>query len=473
MIVGILRKKYGPLRRWKSIKKIWPYYYRFKEMEFRLKRLVRASYRSTLYPKRPEDYKKFNLIVYVVVLLVRLKNVLYVTPLVYIFSERHKTLFPTMDLIVVSNTYPKNGREKYGGEFIRARVDSYKEKGLKVLVIELTNDLIVTPRYWKEEGVLSFPCSCWRILQGKLTGFGGSFFFHSPRIELTESIINLSDRGFGCTVFYHGFEVRDFRRLCFNYSIEDMSKQYFYLKDIHDQRMACARVLWGNVNIEKVVVSNYLKKIAFEDLHLTKVEKLHVIPNFIDSAYFSVGGPSSLLRKNILMIRPFTANNYAADIAIKAILEMEKDRPKDFSELSFTIVGFGRNFAEFTDILKSYPNVDLVEKYQSKAELKEKFEHHGVYLAPTRFDTQGVTMCEAMSAGLVPVVNNTGGISEFANTQSAVLVKPNCYKSFAKGVWVLVDDEEAFAKKSKEARKSILEICSEGNTIARELGLVS
>src|SRR5699024_4539378 len=38
---------------------------------------------------------------------------------------------------------------------------------------------------------------------------------------------------------------------------------------------------------------------------------------------------------------------------------------------------------------------------------------HGVFLGPSRHDSQGVSLGEAMSSGLVPISNAIGGIPEF------------------------------------------------------------
>ena len=50
---------------------------------------------------------------------------------------------------------------------------------------------------------------------------------------------------------------------------------------------------------------------------------------------------------------------------------------------------------------------------------------HGVYLCPTRFDTQGVMLGEAMSSGMVTITNPVAAIPEFTDDASSLLPRPD------------------------------------------------
>ena len=46
---------------------------------------------------------------------------------------------------------------------------------------------------------------------------------------------------------------------------------------------------------------------------------------------------------------------------------------------------------------------------------------NGIFMVPTRLDSQGVSRDEAMSSGLVPITNNVAAIPEFVDDTCGML----------------------------------------------------
>ena len=80
-------------------------------------------------------------------------------------------------------------------------------------------------------------------------------------------------------------------------------------------------------------------------------------------------------------------------------------------------------------------------------------------LIPTRQDAQGVSMCEAMSSGLVPVTSNNTAIPEYVNELKDAIQE-------------MYYSPDIFLKKSKKASQHINKICSPQKVITKELDLI-
>src|SRR5690606_33018004 len=99
-------------------------------------------------------------------------------------------------------------------------------------------------------------------------------------------------------------------------------------------------------------------------------------------------------------------------------------RHGEFAEWTFTLGGDGRRWDEDFAGLEKFPNVTLQRGFVSQNEIKALHDTHGVFLVPSRADTQGVSRDEAMSSGLVPVTTALESISEFVDSECGMLCAP-------------------------------------------------
>ncbi|TVU57071.1 glycosyltransferase family 4 protein [Corynebacterium aurimucosum] len=175
---------------------------------------------------------------------------------------------------------------------------------------------------------------------------------------------------------------------------------------------------------------------------------------------------------NILSIRPFASYKYANDQTVEAI-KILSTRPY-FDDLNFTIVGEGRLFSELTLPLKKFKNVKLRKRFLNQEEISKLHAENGIFMAPTRFDSQGVSMCEAMSSGLVPISSKIAAIPEFVRDgETGLLVEPESPRDLADAVEELYFDSELFSRLSAAAASSIGNLCGRSATTDRELELIA
>src|SRR5690606_37063715 len=151
-------------------------------------------------------------------------------------------------------------------------------------------------------------------------------------------------------------------------------------------------------NLQLVFVSNYFAEEVMEDLGFRLPEgQYHIIHNPINTDLFKYQEKDPELRKKILSIRPYASRVYANDLTVKCILELSKE--PFFDELEFRIIGDGKLFDETVEPIRKFDNVIIEKKFLSQQEIAELHKQYGVFLCPSRMDTQGVSRDEAMGSG--------------------------------------------------------------------------
>jgi glycosyltransferase involved in cell wall biosynthesis len=211
-----------------------------------------------------------------------------------------------------------------------------------------------------------------------------------------------------------------------------------------------------------------MRRIATADA-LIAIRPYSIIPNPIDTDLFRYEPKASALRTKILLIRSFDSRKYANDLAVRAINKLQT-HPR-FDELSFTIVGSGRFFSKLTAPLRDLSNVTLIEGFLTRSAIRELHARHGVFLCPTRQDAQGVSMCEAMASGLVPITSRNTAIPEFVTAgESGYLCDgPDEIASAIEDLW---ESPERFDRMSAMASQSIAAKAGSATIIPQELALM-
>ncbi len=365
------------------------------------------------------------------------------------------------------NTYPGVGRG-YGGGFIQSRVQAYAQNGCKILVVEV-NDVNKRAKFFPSEsgGCLRIPIGDLPDYLDAINSLSMKILTHSPTPNTLATIMNKIEPN-RCYHWFHGFEVRDYRRLFFNYGTDEMEQLRAVRDETHRARKEAASACFAQKESAKIFVSQYLKSIAERDMDQT-IENGHVIPNFIDSDHYKFIQKDAKDVRNILLIRTFQNNNYANDIVMAAINILAER--EGFNELKFTICGSGIQFEPLTNQVSHHNNVTLHEGHLNSDEMQKFHGKNGVFLVPSRFDTQGVMMGEAMASGLVCITNGVAAIPEYADSECAILVRPDDALAYADAIWDLYQNPKNMRKLSKAAGERVREQCGHENTIKRELEL--
>lgn len=364
--------------------------------------------------------------------------------------------------LVIANDYPRRGNE-YGNGFIHRRVKMYQEYGNHVDVIAFGKRRSRT--VYEYDGV--------RVLSGyvhELSGLLATEKYDSVSIHfLNSEMWNVASPYLhsGSTyVFVHGYEARSWIRQSFEHQtsqqLENAIERSFFLQGF-----------WRGVLADKTTrvkfffVSDFWARAVTEDLECTFPQaRTQIIHNFIDTELFQYVEKEPKHRFKILWARSASALNYGHDIAIQ-VLKILK-RSQYWNDVEVRIIGDGKHFSEFDDAFCEDENVSVEQGFVSQVEIAKLHKEHGIFLVPTRLDSQGVSRDEAMSSGLVPVTNAVAAIPEFVNEECGILAPPECAKEMADGIIGLFENPDRFLQMSRAAALRVRGQSSEKYTVQRE-----
>jgi glycosyltransferase involved in cell wall biosynthesis len=271
-------------------------------------------------------------------------------------------------------------------------------------------------------------------------------------------------------IWLHGAEVQAWHRRSFNYSSEAERAEAKAKSDKRDDfwRGVLEQLPRGG---KLIFVSRQFAEQTLSDLGLAKDHPAcTVIHNLVDGRLFEYQPKPVELRKRVLSIRPYVSRKYGNDLAVAAILELA-NKPY-FDELFFHLVGDGPLFEETVAPLRGLANVRLDKGFLTQQEIAELHRSYGVFLCPTRDDTQGVSRDEAMASGLVPITNRVGAIPEFVDEDCALVAEPESVSGLAEAVSRLYEQPALFAKLSERAAQRVRGQSGPAQTTRRELALI-
>lgn len=276
-------------------------------------------------------------------------------------------------------------------------------------------------------------------------------------------------------IWIHGAEAENWHRRWFDFlTSKQKLKRTLYLSNKYypDRLNFLNKIYSQDINdVTFIYVSKWFKENVADIDAKTSPKKYEIIPNVIDGHLFDYNEKPSSQRKKILSIRPFANMKYGNDLTVSAIIELSK-KPY-FNDLEFTIYGEGEYFESTLEPIKNFSNVIIHKKFLSQQEISNLHKSYGVFICPTRWDSQGVSMCEAMSSGLVPISNNITAIPEFVtHDKTGLLAYPESGISLANQIEKIYLDEQLFLNLSKNAAIEIRKIADENVVIAKELEVI-
>jgi L-malate glycosyltransferase len=368
-----------------------------------------------------------------------------------------------MKLLILDENYPHT-ENLMGDVFVHVRAKEYAKKH-EVKVFSFFHQ----PMSIEYEGIEIEMFNKVEQIVDAIKAFNpDKVLVHFYQSWMLEAVIKKID--VAVIIWVHGYEALGWYRRLFNYTWYSPVLLNYIKKNTFQQYQFRKMIKYANKTgrIEFVFVSDWMRKITELDT-FTKIKKRYIIPNPIDTNLFGYKKKSPELRKYILLLRSFDSNKYANDISVSAI-EILSSKPF-FSELRFTVIGKGQLFKKNTDALRNYANVDLQERAVRQIMIPELHAENGIFLCPTRQDAQGVSMCEAMSSGLIPITSNNTAIPEFVQYDKTGFITNNA-QEIADAVELLYSNEELFQEISKQTADSIKEICSLSAVISKELKII-
>lgn len=383
----------------------------------------------------------------------------------------HRDLQPSTMLersrhMLLTNHYPSYG-DLYRNGFVHSRVRAYREHGVRADVFRLRKDQTVSYDEFEDIDVITGS-------QETLDRMLASGRFESVLVHFLDpdmwEVLRKHMNQVKVVVWVHGAEIQPWWRREYNYSTDE---QLTLGKLESDKRLA----FWRNLlqpmpaNLRLVFVSRYFAETVMEDLGFRIPEGSYsIIHNPINTDLFRYQEKGAELRKKILSIRPYSSRTYANDLSVQAIQALS-DKPW-FSELEFRMVGDGPLFEQTLEPLRQYPNVKIQRGFLKQAEIAALHKEYGVFLCPSRMDTQGVSRDEAMSSGLVPITSAVAAIPEFADSDCAYLDEPESFLGLSEGIEEIYMNADVFSRKSIAASRRVTEQSAMKKTIALEVGLI-
>ncbi|HBW13324.1 MAG TPA: hypothetical protein DEF30_05850 [Proteiniclasticum sp.] len=377
-------------------------------------------------------------------------------------------------ILLVTPGYPSPDN-LYNHSFVHQRVLGYKEEGLLVEVFSVPGSPykknMETPkvRKYQIDDVEVLEGTHGNLKDHLRKNVYDKILIHFAWKNIMEIVLPESV-GTPLLIWVHGVEALSWKRRLFNLTpdVKEVVKFLGYIPfNIQQLRFVRGLIEKKDRRITFIFVSHWMKDILEKDTK-TKVESFQIIPNVINENLFSYEKKEEDQRYHIFNVRPYHSKKYANDLMVETILKL-KDSP-EFSKLQFHLYGAGRLFEKTVRRIKDLPNVHLENRMLPQKEMAKIHKKCGILLMPTRQDAQGVSMCEAMSSGLVPVVSKNTAIPEFVPENAGYLCENP--EEMANAIQELVELEDVFLRKSEAASVLIQQKCGTKTVLLQEIHLI-
>jgi glycosyltransferase involved in cell wall biosynthesis len=205
-----------------------------------------------------------------------------------------------------------------------------------------------------------------------------------------------------------------------------------------------------------IAVSNKLKEEILGNYSIQK-ERIFTIYNAVDLETFTPK-PTPTKDKKILYVGRFSLEK-GIDLLPKIISEIFKTN----HEVKFEIVASDKSIPislkktadEFEAIIKKYPNRLIWHREElNKKDLAKLYNEAILYLQPSKYETFGMTIVEAMACGNAVIASNKGGIPEVI--ENAGVIVPLEIKFFVREIRELLKDyklRERYSRRAVERAK--------------------
>lgn len=367
--------------------------------------------------------------------------------------------------LVIAPGYPSNDNI-YNNAFVHSRVRQYKERKLDVVVFSLDKKNADNYEY---EGVEVVRGNYDRLIELLKNHVFEKILIHFGFKKIIKTVVKYSPDS-KLLIWVHGTEALGWYRRLFAFDIKKPHRFFGYIFLNTRQLLFMNRFIRNKkIDTTFIFVSEWMKNILERDsFSKDKIKKYVIIPNVVDNKLFNYVEKKEIDRLKILSIRPYASKKYANDISVNTVLELS-NKPF-FKELTFTFYGDGKLFDSTLKPIIKFDNVHIHKRFLSQQEISSLHKENGIMLIPTRQDAQGVSMCEAMSSGLVPLTSNNTAIPEYVTEPCGYLT--NNYHELADAIEELYHNSDKFLKMSKSTSEFIQSLCSPEVVIKKEIDLI-
>ena len=364
-----------------------------------------------------------------------------------------------MKIAILTDYYPST-KVPDARAFIHARARLYMELGHNVLI--LSSPQADLPAYEEFEKVSVVRPVDLEAAQSLTKAFSPNVMaIHFPYRNTFSTILATRLRGYYPLVAWiHGYETMYTAFFGYHHGLSRL------LSIPHDwlKLRYLRRFLAGCVSV--VYVSNWIRQLAERSMRYTHPNSF-LIANPVNTQVFSPLFSPRIKRRSESQLRGVALRSlgpkYGLDIAIRAYAGVEAT--------DLTIIGTGQLEEELRSLIATTgSNTTLLARGFPHAQVPEVLRGYDYFVAPSRNETQGLAMCEAMSCGLPVIATRVGGIPEFVRDGiDGYLVPPEDPKALQKAILRLVQEPERCRQMGQNARQHMLEICDGQKIAEREL----
>lgn len=370
-------------------------------------------------------------------------------------------------ILIITNAY-KDENNQYENGFIHSRVVEYIKRGLHTEVFVLNPKK--QKRNYDYEGVSVEVGDSHDLLRKIQELPQATLCVHFISNLICTTLKKVSSKR-NVVIFVHGVEALKWNERIFPGMFSSVKSIASFCKyvvsNIYMLPIIRNFLHSTNHNIVLITVSEWMKNIAEKNWKCKGKFQWNIIPNIIDAETFKYETKVPSMAKKLLSIRPFTTGKYANDVTIDCVQKLSNTR--FFGEIMVKIVGKGPHYHRLTDPVANIPNVLLDNRFLTQKEIIEHHKEYGIFVCPTRQDAQGVSMCEAMSSGLVPVTLYNTAIPEFLPNDKRLI----CYNSMemTRLIVYLIENPDEYLELSRKCSSFINEKCGYEATVKKEIDL--
>lgn len=213
-----------------------------------------------------------------------------------------------------------------------------------------------------------------------------------------------------------------------------------------------------------VSVSNGLKD---HILKYTNNEELRVIPNIVNIKKFNISPQKSSSNKFTFLTVCYLNNNKGLDILLKAFSRLSKQS----EDINLVICGDGREKQNLINLSKE---LGIEEKVNfvgavSRDEVNLQMNRANCFVLPSRFETFGVVLIEALACGLPIISTKTSGPSDIVTKDNGLLVNIDDVEQLSEAMNNIYENIEEY--NSIKIRQSCIELYSESSITEKIIDL--
>lgn len=312
------------------------------------------------------------------------------------------------DILLITPMYPSMNNP-YSATFVYSKVKKYLEFGINPDIVVATNNEKRLYRYNYKGDIInkvSFD-DLRNIIQ---TGHYTKILVHFLDRQIGNALLACDLDRTEIVVYCHGADVDLWNPNIFTGYFEP---DHVFTQDenvFRYDRLDVLREFEKRKNVKWIFNTkwNYENTKAVVGLSFDNHE---IIPCVIDEDEFAYINRDDGKKYNVLVLKKMdNVRQYAVDLAVRIITRLSDK--EYFNKMHFTVAGAGDYQTELMHPLRKYNNVTIVDRFYDHSEINGVFREHGILLAPSRYDTQGVTVGEGAMSGMVVISSSGTGVSD-------------------------------------------------------------